>query len=190
VVTHGRSNDTIASSFLVMRGPHGGPLFASLRWPRQTGCSLEALDYDSTLEASLEGHTVGLSRSRSVSAAWLGGCHPSRGGCRASHLPLTPRDISCWQVAIWPRAHAHWCLVIEALMLGTHQSVGRGTIMFRTERCKACAACREMFTRSAEGAERESSRSAPWRSPGDRLLSQLCAAAAHPIGPLRYRESG
>src|SRR6266853_4515376 len=28
---------------LVMRGPHGGHLFASLQWPRQTRCLSEAL---------------------------------------------------------------------------------------------------------------------------------------------------
>src|SRR6266446_3967257 len=43
-VAHGRRHDPIAASFLVMRGPHGGPLFASSFWPRYTGCSLEALD--------------------------------------------------------------------------------------------------------------------------------------------------
>ncbi len=34
----------MAHEALVTRGPHGGPLFASLRGPRQTGCSLEAID--------------------------------------------------------------------------------------------------------------------------------------------------
>jgi hypothetical protein len=29
---YGRSNDIIAPAFLVMRGPDGGPLFASSRW--------------------------------------------------------------------------------------------------------------------------------------------------------------
>jgi len=44
VVAHKRSNDTIALSFLVMRCRHAWYLFASLRWPRPTGCSLEAID--------------------------------------------------------------------------------------------------------------------------------------------------
>lgn len=44
--SHGRRNDPIAAQFLVMRGPHGCRLFASLAWPRHTGCSLEALDMD------------------------------------------------------------------------------------------------------------------------------------------------
>jgi len=32
VVAYGRSNDTIAAPFLVMRCPDGGLLFASSRW--------------------------------------------------------------------------------------------------------------------------------------------------------------
>jgi hypothetical protein len=44
VGAYGRSNDTIAAPFLMMRGPHGGPRFASSLWPRHTGCSLEAMD--------------------------------------------------------------------------------------------------------------------------------------------------
>ena len=42
--THGRRNAASAPPFLRTRGPHGGPLFASLRWPHHTGCSLEAID--------------------------------------------------------------------------------------------------------------------------------------------------
>ena len=37
VVAHGWSNGTIAPSFLVMRCPYGGPLFASSRWPLHAG---------------------------------------------------------------------------------------------------------------------------------------------------------
>jgi len=40
VVAHGRSNGTLAPSFLVMRWPHGGPLFAASRWPLHTGWSM------------------------------------------------------------------------------------------------------------------------------------------------------
>src|SRR5712691_4635721 len=40
VVAHGRRNGTIAPSFLVMRCPHGGPLFASSRWLLHTGGSM------------------------------------------------------------------------------------------------------------------------------------------------------
>src|SRR5229473_4888761 len=42
--THGRRNAASAPPFLRTRGPHGGPLFASLRWPPHTGCTLEAID--------------------------------------------------------------------------------------------------------------------------------------------------
>src|SRR5258708_17259015 len=45
VGVHVRSNDTSAAQFLVMRGPHGCHLFASLAWPRQTRCSLEVIDF-------------------------------------------------------------------------------------------------------------------------------------------------
>jgi hypothetical protein len=41
---HGRRNDPIASSCLVMRCPPVSPLFASWQWLLHTGCSLEALD--------------------------------------------------------------------------------------------------------------------------------------------------
>jgi hypothetical protein len=41
---HRRSHDTIAAQFLVMRGPHGCPIFAPALWPRHTGYSSEALD--------------------------------------------------------------------------------------------------------------------------------------------------
>jgi len=44
MVKHVRRNATIAQQVLWTRGPHGGPLFASLRWPRQTECSSEAID--------------------------------------------------------------------------------------------------------------------------------------------------
>jgi hypothetical protein len=37
VVAYGRSNDIIAPSFLGMRGPDGGPLFASSGWLLHTG---------------------------------------------------------------------------------------------------------------------------------------------------------
>src|SRR6266446_9313651 len=37
VGAHGRSNGTIAPSFLVRRCSHGGPLFASSRWPLHIG---------------------------------------------------------------------------------------------------------------------------------------------------------
>jgi len=36
-VAPGRSNGTLAPAFLVMRGSQSGPLFASSRWPLQTG---------------------------------------------------------------------------------------------------------------------------------------------------------
>ena len=39
-----RRHDTIAHAVRVMRGPYGGPLFASLVWPYQTGYSSEAID--------------------------------------------------------------------------------------------------------------------------------------------------
>src|SRR5713101_332237 len=44
VVALVRKNDTITHQALVTRGPHSGHLFASLRRPRDTGCSLEAID--------------------------------------------------------------------------------------------------------------------------------------------------
>ena len=47
-VAHVRRHDPIASPCLVMRYPRGGPLFASLRWPRHTGCSSEAIDMTAT----------------------------------------------------------------------------------------------------------------------------------------------
>src|SRR5262245_56014385 len=34
-----RSHDTVAAQYLVMRGPHGCPLFASVLGPRDTGYS-------------------------------------------------------------------------------------------------------------------------------------------------------
>jgi len=40
VGAHGRSNGTIAPSFLVRRCPQGGPLFASSRWPLHPGWSM------------------------------------------------------------------------------------------------------------------------------------------------------
>jgi len=43
VAAHGRRNGTIASSFLVMRCSQGGPLFASSRWPLQTGWSMQPI---------------------------------------------------------------------------------------------------------------------------------------------------
>ena len=42
-----------------MRGPHGCRLFASLEWPRHTGCSLEAIDIKYARELLAE-DTVGL----------------------------------------------------------------------------------------------------------------------------------
>jgi hypothetical protein len=59
VGVHVRSNDTSAAQFLVMRGPHGCHLFASLEWPRQTRCSLEAIDIKYTI-GFFAGDTVGL----------------------------------------------------------------------------------------------------------------------------------
>ena len=44
VGAHARRHDTIAHAVRVMRGPYGGPLFASLVWPYQTGYSSEAID--------------------------------------------------------------------------------------------------------------------------------------------------
>src|SRR5215831_7893561 len=44
VVAHGRRNGTIAPSFLAMRCAQGGPLFASSRWPLQTGWSVQPID--------------------------------------------------------------------------------------------------------------------------------------------------
>ena len=43
-VAYGRSHDIIAAQFLVMRGPHGCYLFASVLGPHHTGYSSEALD--------------------------------------------------------------------------------------------------------------------------------------------------
>jgi len=40
VVAYGRRNGSLAPSFLVMRGPDGGPLFASSRWLLPTGRSM------------------------------------------------------------------------------------------------------------------------------------------------------
>ena len=59
VGAHVRSNDTSAAQFLVMRGPHGCHLFASLEWPRQTRCSLEAIDIKYTI-GFFAGDTVGI----------------------------------------------------------------------------------------------------------------------------------
>jgi hypothetical protein len=39
----GRSHDTIAAQCLVMQGPHGCPIFASVFWPRYPRYSSEAL---------------------------------------------------------------------------------------------------------------------------------------------------
>src|SRR5712691_13092330 len=63
VGVHVRSNDTSAAQFLVMRGPHGCHLFASLAWPRQTRCSLEAIDIKYTI-GFFAGDTVGVTKSR------------------------------------------------------------------------------------------------------------------------------
>src|SRR6266436_6743057 len=59
VGAYGRSNDTIAAPFLVMRCPDGGPLFASSLWPHHTGCLSEAIDIKYTREF-LAGDTVGI----------------------------------------------------------------------------------------------------------------------------------
>src|SRR6266850_4899135 len=67
-------------------------LFASLLWPRQTGCSLGAIDIkvleESLLEESLQGHTVGLS------CGAIGCPH-----CRMLYFghPRRWQDALCWQ---------------------------------------------------------------------------------------------
>ena len=43
-VEYVRSHDLIATQFLVMQGPHGCRIFASVFWPHHTGYSSEALD--------------------------------------------------------------------------------------------------------------------------------------------------
>jgi hypothetical protein len=78
---------------------------------------------------------------------------------------------------------------IEVLVLGAHQSVGRGTIVFRKSVSRLALLERKRSRVALRGLS-GSSRSVSLRSPGDWLLPQLCTAAAHPIGPLRYRESG
>ena len=61
----GGATTPIAAQFLVMRGPHGCRLFASLAWPRHTGCMLEAIDIKYTREL-LAGDTVALSQGDCV----------------------------------------------------------------------------------------------------------------------------
>ena len=57
-VAYGRSNDIIAPSCLGMRGPDGGPLFASSRWLLYTGCSMYAIDTKYTREFLAIGFAV------------------------------------------------------------------------------------------------------------------------------------
>src|SRR2546422_7229919 len=90
VVVSGRSNDTIAAPFRVMRCPEGGPLFASSRRLLHTGCSLETLDIKYTREF-LAGDTVGL-----FGAVFIGGA--LRGGMQALQLE-TARAAGASQVA-------------------------------------------------------------------------------------------
>src|SRR2546428_13522640 len=82
VVVSGRSNDTIAAPFRVMRCPEGGPLFASSRRLLHTGCSLETLDIKYTREF-LAGDTVCL-----FGAVFIGG--GLRGGGQGVPLGNTP----------------------------------------------------------------------------------------------------
>ena len=43
-VEYVRCHDIIAAQFLVMRGPHGYHIFASVLWPCRTGYSSEPID--------------------------------------------------------------------------------------------------------------------------------------------------
>jgi len=65
---------------------------------------------------------------------------PELGWVQCLTPPFVPRDSSLLpggDMATFIRALV---FLIEALVLETHQSVGRGTIVCRKKRCKACTA--------------------------------------------------
>src|SRR5882724_5372715 len=67
VCAHVRRNNTCPEQVLVTRCPHGGHVFASLRWHTAMGCSLAAMAMtmdDITQEDASQGHTVGRTRPK------------------------------------------------------------------------------------------------------------------------------
>jgi hypothetical protein len=99
----------------------------------------------------------------------------TRAGVGVAPHASAPRDRSCCC-----RVHTHTGASYRGAGVGTHQSVERGLIMFRKKRCKACAACRETATRSAEGLSGRS----PAQLPGGvRVTDSSPRVALRPLTP-------